>query len=248
MIHQTAAALALVAALSLTAQAQNLPPGFIDPQQDSPPQSIKPSDIRVIDGDTIQVWNRSPNVRLVGFDAPETSHSDCDGERQLSLKATERLREIIRAGQLTFGYVRCSCPESKIGTHWCNYGRNCGTLKANGRDVGHILIKEGLAVPFKCGATSCPKKSHPSVWCDGSSQLIATFKTQEFGVVHSMPVRGVDIPKPGECVRLHVREVSPGVNLTQQFCPCEDQSERQDIDTHPVMCAVEGSQQKERVK
>jgi micrococcal nuclease len=158
MIHQTAAALALVAALSLTAQAQNLPPGFIDPQQDSQPQPIRPSDIRIIDGDTIAVWGRSPNVRLVGFDAPETWQPDCQTERDVGHEATGRLREIVRGGHLTFQYVRCSCPESKIGTHWCNYGRDCGTLKANGRDVGDILIEEGLAVPFICGATSCPKK------------------------------------------------------------------------------------------
>jgi len=35
--------------------------------------------------------------------------------------------------------------------------------KASGRDVGVILIEEGLAVPFKCGATSCPKTPKP--WC-----------------------------------------------------------------------------------
>jgi hypothetical protein len=36
-------------------------------------------------------------------------------------------------------------------------------LTANGRDVGAILISEGLAVPFVCGATRCPPKPHP--WC-----------------------------------------------------------------------------------
>jgi hypothetical protein len=45
----------------------------------------------------------------------------------------------------------------------CNHGRACGTLRSNGRDVGAILIAEGLAVPFVCGATSCPKTPRP--WC-----------------------------------------------------------------------------------
>jgi hypothetical protein len=42
-------------------------------------------------------------------------------------------------------------------------GRDCGTLKSNGRDVGAILIEEKLAAPFICGATSCPKTPRP--WC-----------------------------------------------------------------------------------
>jgi len=111
-------------------------------------EPIDPRDSRVIDGDTIHINNPSiglppgleriepiPNVRLVGFDAPETFHPECEAERVLGLKATERLRALVRAGRLDFVYVRCSCPESQIGTHWCNYGRDCGMLKANGRDV-----------------------------------------------------------------------------------------------------------------
>src|SRR6516165_6332062 len=35
-------------------------------------EPIDPSDIRVIDGDTIRVYHQQPNVRLVGFNAPET--------------------------------------------------------------------------------------------------------------------------------------------------------------------------------
>jgi endonuclease YncB( thermonuclease family) len=122
----------------------------------------------VIDGDTIRVFNQRPNVRLVGFDAPETRDALCETERDLGEKATRRLRALVRAGNLDFQYVRCSCPESKIGTQWCNYGRDCGTLRSNGRDVGDILIAEGLAVPFICGATSCPKKPHPR--CIGGQQ------------------------------------------------------------------------------
>ena len=36
-------------------------------------------------------------------------------------------------------------------------------LASEGRDVGAILIEEGLAVPFICGATHCPKTPRP--WC-----------------------------------------------------------------------------------
>ena len=126
-------------------------------------EPIDPTDIRVIDGDTIRVYHQQPNVRLVGFNAPETRHAECPAEFELGAKATRRLRNIVKAGNLTFEYVRCSCPDATQGTPSCNWGRDCGTLKANGRDVGAILIEEGLAVPFVCGATHCPKTPRP--WC-----------------------------------------------------------------------------------
>ena len=126
-------------------------------------EPINPEDIRVIDGDTIRVYHQQPNVRLVGFNAPETRRAECEAEAELGARATRRLRDLIRAGHLEFQYVQCSCPSGTEGTFACNYGRDCGTLKANGRDVGAILIEEGLAVPFVCGATHCPKTPRP--WC-----------------------------------------------------------------------------------
>ena len=124
-------------------------------------ESIEPDQVRVIDGDTIRVYNKRPNVRLVGFNAPETRRAQCEAERELGAKATRR--DLVKAGTLDYAPVACSCPAGTQGTQVCNYGRDCGTLKANGRDVGDILIEEGLAVPFKCGATSCPKTPKP--WC-----------------------------------------------------------------------------------
>jgi len=126
-------------------------------------EPIELGDVYVIDGDTINVFHVQPNVRLVGFNAPESSNALCEAERQLGIRARQRLLELVRAGHLDFEYVECSCPAGKQGTRFCNYGRDCGTLKSNGRDVGAILIQEGLAVPFKCGATSCPKTPRP--WC-----------------------------------------------------------------------------------
>jgi micrococcal nuclease len=126
-------------------------------------ETINPTDIFIIDGDTIQVYRQHPNVRLVDFNAPETRNATCQAEAELGARATRRLRELIKAGRLDFEYVRCSCPEATQGTFACNYNRDCGTLRANGRDVGAILIEEGLAVPFKCGATHCPPTPRP--WC-----------------------------------------------------------------------------------
>jgi endonuclease YncB( thermonuclease family) len=124
---------------------------------------IDPTDIWIIDGDTIQVYRQHPNIRLIGFNVPETRNTACQAEAELGAKATRRLRELIKFGNLDFTYVRCSCPEGAQGTFACNYGRDCGTLRSNGRDVGDILIEEGLAVPFVCGATHCPPTPRP--WC-----------------------------------------------------------------------------------
>src|SRR6266478_1145761 len=118
---------------------------------------IDSADIHVIDGDTIRVHHQKPDVRLVGFNAPETRRAACDAEAELGAKATRRLRELVRTSDLDFDFVPCACQPGTEGTQACNYGRRCGTLKVHGRDVGSILIEEGLAVPFMCGATRCPR-------------------------------------------------------------------------------------------
>jgi endonuclease YncB( thermonuclease family) len=119
--------------------------------------------VRVIDGDTIRIGHQKPDVRLVGFNAPETRRAQCEAERRLGDRATARLRDLVRSSKLEFEFVRCSCPPGTEGTSSCNYGRRCGTLKANGQDVGLILIRENLAVPFICGQTRCPPTPKP--WC-----------------------------------------------------------------------------------
>jgi endonuclease YncB( thermonuclease family) len=129
---------------------------------------IDSGEIRIVDGDTIRVYHKHPNVRLVGFNAPETRRAACEAEGEQGAKATRRLRDLVRDGSLDFEFIACSCPTGTEGTPACNYGRRCGTLKAYGRDVGEILISEGLAVPFRCGETRCPKTPRP--WCEAPSE------------------------------------------------------------------------------
>lgn len=126
---------------------------------------ISPDRIRVVDGDTIKVDGKNPNVRLVGFNAPEARRAKCERERQEGGQATRRVRNLVHAGSLDLTYVKCSCRPGTEGTKACNYGRSCAVLKAGGRDVGQILIAEKLAVPFQCGKTRCPKTPRP--WCEG---------------------------------------------------------------------------------
>ena len=119
------------------------------------------SSIAVVNGDTVRV--NGTLTRLVGFNAPEVMEPACDTERRLGQAATNRLRQLVGAGSLTVSDIACSCPPGTEGTPSCNYGRACAVLRSKGRNVGDILIAEGLAVSYACGLTSCPPLPRP--WC-----------------------------------------------------------------------------------
>jgi len=121
--------------------------------------------VRVIDGDTISLEDGKPNVRLVGFNAPETGNrARCDVERQNGEAAKQRLRELVSNGRSDFDQIACSCASGTEGTDACNFGRRCGTLRVNGVDVGSTLINEGLAV-------RCMRRNKLS---DASAPLVLT--------------------------------------------------------------------------
>jgi endonuclease YncB( thermonuclease family) len=124
--------------------------------------AIKPSDIYVVDGDTIDALGK--RIRLVGFDAPELGdHAHCGLERMLAARATSRLRQMIQLStDIDLQIVDCSCRPGTAGTKACNYGRACGYLTVDGQDVGDVLIAENLAHPLACGKYSCPKRQS---WC-----------------------------------------------------------------------------------
>src|SRR5262245_38347515 len=88
---------------------------------------INSDDVHVVDGDTIRVRGIPRDVRLVGFNAPETTNAKCERERAVGSNASHRLRELVDAGNLDFELVACSCPPGTEGTRICNYGRRCGT-------------------------------------------------------------------------------------------------------------------------
>ena len=71
----------------------------------------------------------------------------------MAARATWRLRQIIRTGDdIDLQLVECSCRPGTEGTRWCNYGRACGYLTVDGRDVGDTLIAENLAHPLTAGS------------------------------------------------------------------------------------------------
>ena len=129
-------------------------------------EPIKSSQIFVVSGDTVEVFNRRPAVALLGFKAPERrpARAQCATERELGSKVTQRVRELINAGNLDYQTRRCACEPGTQGTSRCNLGRGCGILTVNGRDLGQILVEEKLAVPFVCGETKCPPPPNP--WCE----------------------------------------------------------------------------------
>lgn len=90
----------------------------------------------VVDGDTL--WLQGENIRLMDFDTPEPQTQICGGaaEVELAHRASARLLEILNGNEWTierFGYDDTS---SK---------RRLATIRIDGRDVGDILVEEGLA-------------------------------------------------------------------------------------------------------
>lgn len=89
----------------------------------------------VVDGDTLRVG--STKIRLFGIDAPE-SHQQCPdrngGDWACGTVATKRLEALV-ANRV----VRCE-PESID-----RYGRTVASCSVDGRDVGAIIVADGLA-------------------------------------------------------------------------------------------------------
>lgn len=121
-------------------------------------------DFTITDGDTIHLNGEQRGTRLVGFNTPETIRPQCSEERALGRRAKARLQQLVSGGAaLELQRVPCSCAPGTEGTKACNHGRACAILRTNGRDVGQVLIAEGLAAPLVCGAESCPPTPRP--WC-----------------------------------------------------------------------------------
>ena len=131
-------------------------------QSDQPDQTAASSGhIQVVDGDTVR--SNGQIFRLVGFNTPESGlNAQCSSERALAAKATDRLQQLLAKGAANLQRVACACDPGTEGTRRCNHGRLCGKLTVDGRDVGSILIAEGLAERFECWATSCPRRKD---WC-----------------------------------------------------------------------------------
>lgn len=108
-------------------------------------------EFRVVDGDTVRhgFWK----WRLVGFDAPSPhtsgwQHAACAEELALGRRAKQRLAQLVASGRAQINPAPGRHP----------HGDRLGRLTVDGRDVGTLLIAEGLARPYDGRA----KRS----WCE----------------------------------------------------------------------------------
>ncbi len=109
--------------------------------------------VAVVDGDTVRLNDGGANVRLEGFNTPETYTPKCAQEKALGEAAKARLGAIIKQSDVALA----------IRPGSCGYGRRCGTVTVDGRNVGEILISEGLAEPMVClSGGRCPPARN---WC-----------------------------------------------------------------------------------
>lgn len=114
---------------------------FLTPSEEISPQgSIHASAVRVIDGDTIKFAGLS--VRLVGFDTPETYYAKCAAEKARGDAATLRLKQLILNAKNLQLFLR---------DEQDRYGRSLGSILVDGRNVGDVLISEGLARRYNGG-------------------------------------------------------------------------------------------------
>jgi len=112
------------------------------PAQDA--QLVDGARLYVHDGDTVRLVT-GERVRLAGIDTPELPPSAaCDREVRLALEAKARLLELVReADQVTLHRP----PGERRDAD--RYGRLLRDLQVDGRDVGDILIAEGLAQAWR---------------------------------------------------------------------------------------------------
>jgi micrococcal nuclease len=108
------------------------------------------------DGDTISVNSSGAftgfRIRLANIDAPELA-GKCAEESALAIRARDRLAALAKDG-VTF--------LTDFNTD--NFGRLLAVvLDRQGRDLGQILVSEGLAHPFNGSGPRQP-------WCPGAAK------------------------------------------------------------------------------
>ena len=101
----------------------------------------------VTDGDTfrarVEIWpgiETVTAVRIRGIDTPEL-RGKCQAEKDKAIAARERLRALLAAGPVQLFHVE---PDKYSG-------RVDATVTVNGRELGQVLVSEGLARPYTGG-------------------------------------------------------------------------------------------------
>ncbi len=97
--------------------------------------SCEPAEIRVWDGDSIRLGTtrQAEALRIFNIDAPEIE-GQCAYESDLALQSKKRLAELLQGRGVEI---------LRQGTD--RYGRTLAAIRVEARDVGDILVSEGLA-------------------------------------------------------------------------------------------------------
>lgn len=96
---------------------------------------------RVIDGDTFELEG-GERVRILNIDTAEMPpRSRCAAERDLALAAKARLSEVVGQGR--------SLQLVREGRDRDRHDRQLRRVRVDGQDVGELLIREGLAQPWR---------------------------------------------------------------------------------------------------
>lgn len=99
----------------------------------------------LVDGDTGR--DRGKTWRLISIDTPEISEPGCENEKRLAIAARDRLRELLAGGYR----IRPSGRDDPHGRALVDI------LLPDGRDVGDVLLQEGLAQRW-------PNRGN--IWCE----------------------------------------------------------------------------------
>lgn len=120
---------------------------FVPPPADDVPASA----LRVIDGDTVALGQE--HIRLLHIDAPETSKAHCAAELDAGLRAKVDLEKLIAGKRVTIRRAKNLDP----------YGRTLAVLIVDNKEIGAILMADGLALPYKPGFEA--HRERTSHWC-----------------------------------------------------------------------------------
>ena len=89
----------------------------------------------IVDGDTL--WLRGHKIKIKGIQVPKVREAQCAAEAELGEKAKRRLIELLSRAPFRVIY--------NGGANTDEYGNRLRIIESDGRSVGDILIKEGLA-------------------------------------------------------------------------------------------------------
>lgn len=108
--------------------------------------SAEAAEYRVIDGDTIALGRRT--IRVYGIDAPEIHQYRCPAEKALGLQSRDALKAMLASGKTRVVKVKKRTRAGALEPIRDKYGRELSRVFVDGKNVGDLLIAQGLAKAY----------------------------------------------------------------------------------------------------